>query len=474
MILQSSTPHSQQLPPRLLSTRTDSEAYKVTLPHLFVPRDYQTEGLFRPLFPHHYADLSVLGTPRKKRVCLLWHRRAGKDKSIINALTLAAWEEMGNYLYLLPEQTQAKKIVWRGIGGDGVRFIDHIPDAIVKRRYESEMLVELVNGSTIQVGGSDNYDSWMGTNPRGIVFSEYSIQDPMAWQHFRPILAENGGWAAFIYTARGKNHGFDLYNTALASPALWACSLKTIDDTRREDGTAVITQEQYQQEIADGMPESMARQEFYCDFEAALIGAYYGDQMVTAKTEGRVGFYPYDPAEVVYVSYDLGNDANVAVFAQKDGSGIRIIDHYEETNTKFSDMCKTVSEKPYTYGAHFFPHDVVNRDPEGNTRIETAANYGIDAVVTPKYGIDDGIEAVRQMLPQLRFNEETTDRLVLSMTSYERVWDSKLKTFKERPLHNWASHSADAMRYLAHNIEEVTSGNAWMHKELDIDASWAV
>jgi hypothetical protein len=160
----------------------------VRLPFNFIPRDYQEEDLFRPLFPHLYPDLRALSVPPKKRVLAIWHRRAGKDKSLINAIVLAAWHEKGNYLYLLPEQTQAKKIIWRGIDGQGFRFLDHIPPEITNGKYASELLIELKNGSTIQIGGSDNYDSWMGTNPRGIVFSEYSLQDPMAWQYFRPIL----------------------------------------------------------------------------------------------------------------------------------------------------------------------------------------------------------------------------------------------------------------------------------------------
>ena len=466
----------QNVNPTLLSpSRYQQElTNQVSLPHLFVPRDYQTEGLFRPLFPHHYPDLAVLDTPRKKRVCLVWHRRAGKDKSVVNALTIAAWEDVGNYLYLLPEQTQGRKIVWRGMGADGVKFIDHIPDKIIKKKYEAEMLIELTNGSTIQIGGADNYNSFMGTNPRGIIFSEYAIMNPLAWHYFRPILVENGGWAVFIYTPRGKNHGYDLYRTAKNNPDTWAGSLKTIEDTRREDGGPVVSVAQYEEEIHNGMDANIAKQEFYCDFTAALMGAYYGDLMNAARDDGRIGFYPYDPSLLVYTAYDLGNDANVCVFAQKDGSGLRIIDHYEEVNTPFSEMCKVVTEKPYTYGAHFFPHDVVNRDPEGNTRVDTADKLGIDVVVTPKYSISDGIEAVRNMLPRTRFHEEDTEQLRDAMVSYERVWDDRNKAFKDRPLHNWCSHSADAMRCLAMNIDEVTGGNEWLHGNLEANIEWIV
>ena len=415
---------------------------------------------------------------------MVHHRRAGKDISVLNALTLAAYEEMGSYLYLLPEQTQGRKIIWRGLSGgetrpDGTRelgqkFTDYIPEAIIKKKYESEMLIELVNGSTIQIGGADNFNSFMGTNPRGIIFSEYSLMNPLAWQYFRPILVENGGWAAFIYTARGKNHGYDLANVAQRNPETWAYSLRTIEDTYKPDGTHVVTREQYEQEINDGMDKNIARQEFYCDFNAALIGSYYGDLMEDVRSSDRIGFYPYDPAKRVYTAYDLGNDANVCVFAQANGSGMHIIDSYEEVNTKFSEMCRVVSEKPYTYGSHFFPWDVVHRDPEGNTRLATAENYGIDAIVTPKYGVDDGIEAVRQLLPKLHFDRENTEHLRDCLMSYQRVWDDRLKAFKTRPLHDWSSHYSDAMRCLAMNADEVVDGDMWTQTPLQADLSYVV
>ena len=286
--------------PQVLRTPTSATQAQVSLPHLYKPRHYQNEDLFRPLFPHHYSDLRAQGITRKNLIVLLWHRRAGKDLSSISALALAAYEEVGNYLYLLPEQTQAKKIIWRGIDKEGIKFIARVPQQIIKKTYESEMLIELLNGSTIQIGGADNYNSWMGTNPRGIINSEYSLQDPMAWVHFQPILIENGGWSVFIFTARGKNHGYDIYNTALSQPDHWHCSKKTIDDTFKPDGTPVVTQEQYLQAIANGMPEPLARQEFYCDFEAALIGAYYGTLMEKARAENRIGHFPHDPAKPVY------------------------------------------------------------------------------------------------------------------------------------------------------------------------------
>ena len=460
--------------PQIIKPPVQQQANAVTLPHLFTPRGYQTDDLFRPLFPHHYPDLRMLDVPRKKRILAVWHRRAGKDKSIVNALTLAAYEEVGNYVYLLPQQTQAKKIIWRGIGGDGVRFIDHIPQQIIKKKYDSELLVELINGATIQVGGSDNYDSWMGTNPIGIVMSEYSLQDPMAWQYFRPILVENGGWAAFIYTARGKNHGYDLYNIAKKNPDIWHCSLKTIEDTHRPDGSPVVTQEQYLQEIADGMPEPMARQEFYCDFEAALFGSYYGDQIAKAYAEKRVTFVPHDPGKPVYTAWDIGLDANCIWYAQASDTGKpQLIDYYEAVDERWTDtLINAVQGKNYNFAAHFAPHDIKQRDAEkNNVRLETAANMGIDFIVTERGSRDEGIEEARRLLPQCVFDAEHCERGLDCLRSYERVYDDKLQRFRDQPVHNWASHGSDAFRILAMNWEDNMGDESWASGALDLDAS---
>jgi hypothetical protein len=449
-----------------------SSPLNISLPYNFTPRTYQEQDLFRQLFPHHYPDLVMLATPRKDRICMVHHRRAGKDKSLINAITLAAYEDVGNYLYLLPEQTQAKKIIWRGIDADGFKFLDHIPKALAKNFYSSELLVELVNGSTIQIGGSDNYDSWMGTNPKGIVFSEYSLQDPMAWQYFRPILAENGGWAVFNYTARGKNHGYELLKVAKESPDRWHWSVRTIDDTRKHDGSPVITREQYLQEIKDGMPEAIARQEFYCDFEAALVGSYYGDLLAKAEAESpsRIGFYPHDPTRLVFTGWDIGLDATAVWFAQDVNGNPHIIDYFEESNTRFSECCTAIVNRKYTYGTHFGPHDLVNRDPEMNRRLDTASSLGINLVVTPRCSVSDGIEAVRNLIPRTRFHKsDNTERGLDALRSYERKYDERLQRFRDAPIHNWASHGSDAFRILALNWQEGMTDDSWFTQKIKID-----
>ena len=443
----------------------------VQLPYLYVPRDYQNP-LWQAMVPEIFAQqpdpldvamgLVEEGEVPKpaKRAVLVWHRRAGKDKTVVNLMaTRAMLDDPGNYVYLLPEQTQAKKIIWRGIGADGVRFIDHFPEEIVKKKYDSELLVELVNGSTVQVGGSDNYDAWMGTNPRGIIFSEYSLQDPAAWNYFRPILAENGGWAVFIYTARGHNHGYELAKIAKKKmeekDPSWFYSFLTVDDTKRPDGSAVISREDIEAELEAGMPEGMVQQEFYCSFDAGLLGAYYADIIADMRKRdpSPFGAYPHDPSKPVITAWDLGlNDANTIWFVQPFPGGPRIIDYMEESNVPLTEWIKRVQDKPYNYATHIAPHDIVQRAQEtGKSRKEFAMDLGFDFEVAPKLSRADGIELVRALLPTCTFNEESPDvaQGLEALMAYERVYDEKMKRFRDSPQHNWASHGADGFRTLA-------------------------
>ncbi len=146
-----------------------------------------------------------------KRFVLVWHRRAGKEKTCWNYLIMQAVKKVGIYYYFFPHFSQGRKILWDGIDKEGFRFLDHIPKELISGNPNStEMKIRLRNGSIIQIIGTNNIDSIVGTNPIGCVFTEYSLQDPRAWSLIRPILVENGGWAVFNFTPRGANHGKDI------------------------------------------------------------------------------------------------------------------------------------------------------------------------------------------------------------------------------------------------------------------------
>ncbi|HYD35921.1 MAG TPA: hypothetical protein VD999_07725 [Vitreimonas sp.] len=306
------------------------------------------------------------------------------------------------------------------------------------------MKIELTNGSIWQVVGTDNVDRLVGANPRGCVFSEYSLQDPRAWDFIRPILAENGGWAIFIYTPRGRNHGYELYNMAKSNPA-WHCELLSVEDT------GVLSPEIIEEERKAGMPEEMIQQEFYCSFDAGLVGAYYSQQMSYLLAEKRFVKVPYDPMLEVHTAWDIGVADSVAIgFVQVYNDEIRMIDYYENSGEGMLHYIKVLRDKPYLYGKHFGPHDIMVREfTSGKSRYEVAQSLGLKFTVVPKISVEDGIEAVRNLLPRTWWDEAKTGRWYEALRQYKKEWDDKRRCFGDKPVHDWTSHPADMTRMLA-------------------------
>ena len=217
----------------------------ITLPHAFIPRWYQTNFLKK-------WDSGI------KRLILVGHRRLGKDKMVFANLPKKMMERVGTYFYFLPTYNQARKVIWNGADGNGFRFLDHFPPQIVKKKNEADMIIELTNGSILQLVGADNIDRIVGTNPVGVVFSEYSIMKPEVWDYISPILAENGGWAAFVYTPRGQNHAYKLLKSAEKNPK-WHVEILKVSYTN------AVREEDLLEQKAN-MSHALYMQEYECDF----------------------------------------------------------------------------------------------------------------------------------------------------------------------------------------------------------------
>lgn len=271
---------------------------EVTIPHNFTPRPYQLP-LLRAMDS---------GT---RRACILWHRRAGKDKCALNLTIKKMFERVGVYYHCLPSYNQGRKVLWDGRGADGVKFLDHFPPEIVAKKNSVEMKIELVNGSVWQIIGADNYDSVVGANPVGIVFSEYAISDryPQAWDYFRPMLTENGGWAIFIYTPRGRNHGFERYKLALQNPS-WFTQILTVDDTK------AIRPEEIDQDRRDGMSEDMIQQEYYCSFLASTEAVLIAPMLIEEAKRRDVSAYSNAPRVLGIDVARFGDDRTAFVIRQ--------------------------------------------------------------------------------------------------------------------------------------------------------------
>ena len=349
----------------------------VSIPHEYEPRDYQL-----PVWEAFYA-----GT---RRFLLIWHRRAGKDKTCLNILVAAACQTVGNYIHLFPSYTQGKKAIWNAVDKNGFRVINHIPPELRDGPpNNTDMFIRFWNGSTYQILGTENIDSVMGMNPRGIIVSEYALQDPRGWEFLRPILVENEGWVMFNSTPRTRhNHLYKLYRNVM-NQKKWFVSLLTVDDTK------AVTKEAIEEERRSGMEEELISQEFYCSFESGMSGSFYGKEMEAAEKEGRIGDVPYDVQLRVDTWWDLGvGEPTAIIFTQSQFNQIRIIDYYEATGLGLADYAKMLQEKPYVYGEHIAPHDIAVRElGTGRARIEIAAELGIRFKTARMLPVEDGIAA---------------------------------------------------------------------------------
>lgn len=230
-------------------------------------------------YTHQARVVDAFVNEQIRKFYLVWHRRAGKDVFMLDFFNDRMQERVGNYWHLFPFHVQAKRAIWKGIDvRDGVRFIDRaFPNRVRSKDNDTEMSITMPNGSTWQMLGSDNYDRLVGSNPAGVAFSEWALCDPAAWDYIRPILTENKGWVAFITTLRGRNHAYRMLKH-LEGMEGWFVDVKTIDQTCRNDGKAIVTKEDVERDIREGMNPSLARQEYYCDPDAASSGAIFSRQ----------------------------------------------------------------------------------------------------------------------------------------------------------------------------------------------------
>lgn len=365
----------------------------------------------------------------------------------------------------MPTYSQAKKVIWDGTTNDGQRIIDYLPEQFIAQKNQQEMKIRLKNGSLFQLVGSDNIDSLMGTNPHIVVFSEYSLQTPDAWDFIRPILKLNGGVAIFIYTPRGRNHAYDLYQMASVQHDWWAQTL-TYKDTN------LITEDDIKKEIEEGMSEELALQEYACSFDRGVDGAFYARLVTKMIQENRILPMNYDPYKLVHVSFDLGwDDCTAIIFFQLDGDQIRIIDCEEHFNKTLAWYKMLLMDKGYKYGTYLFPHDVEHVDglSTGLTRKEILEDLQIPVTTVPRSFIVDGIEATKALLTsKIYINSEKCGHLVKCLENYHREFDEKRKTYSDKPKHDWSSHMCDSLRYLSEGLKLVQGSKMSTKDEYDI------
>lgn len=401
------------------------------MPEIVIP--YQPRAQFLPLHNRRHRWASVVA-----------HRRCGKTVACINDLirdALTIQKDAPRLAYIGPTFQQAKDVAWTYIK----RYTAPIPGV---QTSESELSVVFPNKARIRLYGAENYNRIRGLYLDGCIIDEPADIDPRAWPEvIRPALSDRQGRATFIGTPKGRNWFHAIHSAAADDPNWLSLTLRSsetgllpaaeLDDLRK-----MLTEDQYAQEME-------------CSFDAAIRGAYYGKLMQDAEAAGRVcGVAPETNARV-WTAWDLGVSDHTSIwFCQLVGREIRIIDYYEASGEALSHYVNVIDRKGYVYGGHLLPHDVEARElGTGKTRREVLESLGLKVLTVPSHSVEDGINAVRQFLPRCWFDKAKTARGVECLTMYRADYDEKLQTLRSRPVHDWASHGADAFRYLAMGLD---------------------
>lgn len=413
----------------------------VVIPYKFVPRPYQ--GVLFSALDRGYL-----------RIVAVWHRRAGKDKTLFNLMISKTQKRVGIYYYLFPEYAQGERDLWDGMDKDGMKFLDHLPPGMVKSTDKSDMKIFFKNGSMIQIVGTDRFDRLRGPNPVGCVFSEYAFQNPLGWSVIRPILRENGGWAIFNSTPNGRNHFHEMTEMARRNPR-WFLNVVTVEDSVDEHGNRYLTDVDIQEERDAGATEEEIQREYYCSFDTKSEAYFFLSYMASAENEGRICKVPHDPGRPVQTWWDIGvskTDATAIWFTQSVDRVIHVIDYYEGLSKGLPEYVQEISRKPYLYASHNFPHDIVNKEWGNNrTRLEVARELLGSAKVNTikKISFQDGINAVRVILPKVYFDKENCKIGINALRNYKKKCNRMTNEYTDDPVHDFASHASDAFRYFA-------------------------
>lgn len=425
----------------------------------------------------------------KRFAAIVLHRRAGKTTAVINhhqrAATDDAWERKRlltlrpdltsaeleelvrppggrRYGHIMPTYKQAKAVAWEMLKHYSRPFVAH-----GLKVNESELIVRYPGGHSFQLFGADNPDTLRGLPFSGVSFDEFSQQPRNIYSEIiSKSLADHLGYVLFLGTIQGKDQLYQTHQAARGSEdwfALWQDVDRSI---ATESGITIQLLEQAmaddRKQIALGlMTQDEYDQEWFLSSDAAIQGAFYLTQMAKAKQDGRITRVPIDQALPVDTDWDLGiSDAMSIWFSQSLRSGeVRLVDYYEATGEGFPHYIQVLKERGYLYGKHYPPHDIAVRElGTGKSRKETAKSLGLTfEEPMPALPIEDGINAVRLLLSQCYFDEVKTSRGVECLRQYRKSYNLRLNEFTGTPVHNWASHGADAFRTLAvrHKLPKV-------------------
>lgn len=434
-----------------MSTTVTEPAERIRLPHGVEFYDHQAECV------QAYHE----GARR-----MIWrhHRQSGKGLGGLGFVSMAAFEKPGTYMMASPTGELGRENYWDAINPDtGTHYLDVIPPQLLLDKNENEKALVMATATPGQVSrivfrSADDPDRLRGPAFAGVVLDEFATmpgREPL--DVVRIPLERAGGWLLITSTPKGMNHFYEVWKNAEGAGG-WYLSTKTIEDTRRHDGSPIITLEQVEQERREGQREEWIQQEYYVAFTASLVSSYYADVLTKAEADGRITDLPHRPERLTMTGWDLGiADATAILYVQEVGERLHVIDAEDYEGLSLPDILSKTQRHGYVFDPkrQLAPHDIEVRDLSvGISRRDVAARLGTRFTTVPRCSVAEGIDAVRRLFPRLVFDRRKCAKLLQALGEYQKVWDAKGKTFRDAPLHSWASHYADALRTFALGYRE--------------------
>lgn len=383
------------------------------------------------------------------------HRRMGKTVAAINQMihsALTNTRAAPRYAYIAPTYAQAKRVAFD--------YLQDFTRPLGAEANIAELRVDFFR-RRISLYGSDHADSLRGQYFDGVVLDEFGDQNPRIWTEVvRPALADRGGWALIIGTPRGDNHFRELRDRAARGDGWGLLEFKA-------SATGVLEPTELAAARLE-MGEDRYAQEFECSFDAPAVGSYYA----TLLKDTAIQHVPRDGLARLMTAWDLGMGDSTAIWvAQPVGQEVRLIDYHENHGVGLDHYVSWLREHGYADGDHVLPHDVEVRElGTGKSRREMLEEAGLNIRVAPKLALDDGIQAVRRLLPRCFFDRERCGNGITALKNYRREYDDRRKMFYDRPFHDWTSHAADALRYLALGLDSTPSWG----QPLKVNKNWIV
>jgi phage terminase large subunit len=396
----------------------------------------------------------------KRFAVVVAHRRFGKTVAALNHLIREAVlneKETPRYAYIAPTYGQAKRVAWD--------YLVKYTTPLGGTNNISELRVDFW-GRRIQLYGSDNPDSLRGQYFDGVIIDEVGDQNPKIWTDIvRPALTDRKGWCLFIGTPKGHNHFKELRDRAANEDGWGLLEFKASE-------TGVVDEVELKA-ARNEMGEDKYRQEFECSFDAAVEGSYYGQILNELEDKKHMQEIPREELSRTFTAWDLGMGDSTSIWvAQLVGTEVRLIDYYENHGVGLDHYVKWIKDNDYLKAEHILPHDVRVRElGTGKSRLEMLEEAGLEVKIAPRMGLDDGIQAVRRLLPRCWFNLPQVQTGLNCLRNYRRDYDEKRKIFYERPLHDWSSHGSDSFRYLALGLDE---GHSTWSKPINQTPKWIV